>query len=329
MKKALITGGAGFIGYHLALHLSRRGYSVDLFDNFGRDIHDSFLQELIGCKNVNLLHLNLQERTVFDKLSSDYNIIYHIAETTGVKTLSRSPYDALTNNLNMLQNVIDLCRRQLRLERLVFTSTSEVYSGTQKHFTLPIPTPETTPLTIPELSEKRTPSILSKIYGEALCLHSGLPVTIVRPHNFYGPGMGLSSVVPELLMKALLDDESDLRLFSPDHRRTFCYIDDAVEMMSILSESKDSLGEVFNVGNQEPEITIRVLAEMILTIAGAKMSIKTGPVTEGCPVRRCPDMSKTRKVIGYNSAVSLEDGLKRTFEWYKMNVFLNHGNSTV
>lgn len=329
MKKVLITGGAGFIGYHLALNLSKKGYIVDIADNFARGVQDCFLRDLVSCENVNLLSIDLLDKAVSEKMSTNYNIIYHLAAIIGVKYVLKAPYDVLTKNMMLLQNVIDLCRKQTCLERLVFTSTSEIYAGTLKYFTLPIPTPETTPLAVTGLSENRTSYMLSKIYGEALCLHSGLPVTIIRPHNFYGPRMGLSHVVPELSMKAFLNEERELRVFSPDHRRTFCYIDDAVEMMSILSELETSIGEAFNVGNQEPEVTIRSLAEMILKTAGSKKSITIGPVTEGCPSRRCPDMTKTKKATGYNSAVHLEEGLKRTFEWYKTNVFLNHGQSAI
>ena len=102
----------------------------------------------------------------------------------------------------MLRNIITFGKRQENLERLIFTSTSEVYAGTLKYFSLKIPTPENTPLALTELSENRTSYMLSKIYGEALCLHSGLPVTIVRPHNFYGPRMGLSHVIPELFKES-------------------------------------------------------------------------------------------------------------------------------
>jgi nucleoside-diphosphate-sugar epimerase len=206
LKKVLITGGAGFIGYHLALHLSKKGYAVDIADNFARGIQDKFLLELISCENVNLLNIDLLDRTVFDGMSTDYNIIYHLAAIIGVKFVLKAPYDVLTKNMMLLQNVIDLCRKQTQLERLVFTSTSEIYAGTLKYFTLPIPTPETTPLAVTGLSENRTSYMLSKIYGEALCLHSGLPVTIIRPHNVYGPRMGLSHVVPELSMKAFLNE---------------------------------------------------------------------------------------------------------------------------
>ncbi len=329
MKKVLITGGAGFIGYHLARNLAENGYSVDIADNFARGVKDNFLLELSNRRNVNLLDLDLLDKTSFETLDTNYNMVFHLAAIIGVQFVLKAPYDVLSKNIKLLQNAIEFSRKQKHLERFVFTSTSEIYAGTLRYFTLPIPTPETTPLAVTDLSESRTSYMLSKIYGEALCLHSGLPVTIIRPHNFYGPRMGLSHVVPELFRKAYFSEEKELTVFSPDHQRTFCYIDDAVKMMRILAESEISAGEAFNVGNEAPETTIKFLAEKILKIAESNLVIKTGPVTEGSPSRRCPDMSKTIRTTGYTPVVSLEEGLKRTFHWYKTNVFLNDGNSAI
>ena len=251
MKKVLITGGAGFIGYHLALNLLKKGYKIDLVDNFARGIKDTSLIELAQQDRVNLIKLNLLDKNDLNGLDKEYNLIFHLAAIIGVQYVLKAPYDVLAKNVELLENLINIANEQKQLERFVFTSTSEVYAGTLKHFSMEIPTPETTPLTITELSENRTSYMLSKIYGEALCLHSGLPVTIVRPHNFYGPRMGLSHVVPELFKKAFFSENNKLEVFSPDHKRTFCYIEDAVEMMRRLAEIKTSLGQAFNIGNEK------------------------------------------------------------------------------
>ena len=107
-------------------------------------------------------------------LDKEYNLIFHLAAIIGVQYVLKAPYDVLAKNVELLENLINIANEQKQLERFVFTSTSEVYAGTLKHFSMEIPTPETTPLTITELSENRTSYMLSKIYGEALCLHSGL-----------------------------------------------------------------------------------------------------------------------------------------------------------
>ncbi len=329
MKKALITGGAGFVGYHLACNLTQQGYHVDLIDNYTRGAKDDFLLELSQHDNVRVQDLDLLRAESWNGLDRGYSLIFHLAAIIGVQHVLRSPYDVLTKNVELLQNAILFGRRQESLERLVFASTSEVYAGTLEHYSLKIPTPENTPLAVTELSQNRSSYMLSKIYGEALCLHSGLPVTIVRLHNVYGPRMGLSHVVPELFKKAFYAEDNRLEVFSPNHKRTFCYVDDAVEMIRLLAEAEVSLGQTFNIGNESPEISIEALAEKIIAVVGKDLEINPGPTTAGSPRRRCPDMSKTLDATGFRPRVSIDDGLRRTFAWYKANVFLNEGLSAI
>ena len=143
----------------------------------------------------------------------------------------------------MLENVICLCRQQKNLARLIFTSTSEVYSGTLENYSMSIPTSEITPLTCSPASRPRTSYMLSKIFGEALCQQAGIPFTIFRPHNVYGPRMGMAHVIPEQLKKAWLADTGDrLSVHSSDHRRSFCFVDDAVEMLKRMLEVHECEG---------------------------------------------------------------------------------------
>jgi nucleoside-diphosphate-sugar epimerase len=191
-----------------------------------------------------------------------------------------------------------------------------------ENFTLPIPTPESVPLGLPDLKHPRTSYMLSKIYGEALCHSSGLPFTLVRPHNFYGPRMGLSHVVPELLKRAYAAKDGDsLDVFSVEHRRTFCFIEDAVTMLELAASSERCLGETLNLGAESPEVTIGELSQKVIDTVGRKLTIVPKPATPGSPARRCPDMTKTAELTGYRSRVTLEEGLARTFDWYRRNVF--------
>jgi UDP-glucose 4-epimerase len=329
MKKILITGGAGFIGYHLANNLLNKGHKIDLVDNFARGIKDSFLLELSKNENVNLFDIDVLDKSAVDKLDKDYDIVYHLAAIIGVQHVLKHPFDVLSKNYDLLQNIILFGKKQEKLSRLVFFSTSEIYAGTLKYYSMKIPTPEDTPLTITELAENRTSYMLSKIYGEALCLHSGLPITIVRPHNFYGPRMGLSHVVPELLKKAYFTNENSLDVYSTSHKRTFVYIEDAVEMISRLAEAQIALGQAYNIGNQSPEITIEEVAKNIIKIVGKDLRINPMPETAGSPTRRCPDMTKTFNATGYEAKVDVYSGISKTFEWYKTNVFNSEGVSAI
>ena len=165
-----------------------------------------------------------------------------------------------------MQNALEIAKSQKKLERFVFASTSEVYAGTLNHYGLVFPTTESTPLTISNLHEARSSYMLSKIYGETMCLHSGIPVTIIRPHNFYGPRMGLSHVIPELMKKVVDSDNEVVDVFSVNHKRTFCYIADAVEMIQLLAESDRSIGKAYNVGNDDEETTMGNLAKKIIIL---------------------------------------------------------------
>jgi nucleoside-diphosphate-sugar epimerase len=204
---------------------------------------------------------------------------------------------------------------------MVFASTSEVYAGTLFHFGLSFPTPESTPLAIPELGQARTSYMLSKLYGEALCHHAAVPYTIVRPHNVYGPRMGVAHVVPELLERAHSAVGGELEVYSPEHRRTFCYVTDAIELIRRAAEEPACEGETLNVGVEDPELTIRELAQLILQVVGKQLKLVAGPETPGSPARRVPDMGRARRLVAFEPSVAVRDGVERTYAWYRANVF--------
>ena len=299
MKKVLITGGAGFTGYHLANKLLENEYQIDLLDNFSRGVNDTHLTDLAENETINLINADLLQSTAIDQLDQDYAYIYHFAAVIGVQHVLKAPFDVLEKNFILLQNALKIARKQKKLKRFVFTSTSEVYAGTLNHYGLDFPTPESTPLLVSDPHEVRSSYMLSKIYGEALSLHSGVPVTIIRPHNFYGPRMGLSHVIPELMKKVVESDNRTIDVFSVNHKRTFCYITDAVQMIQLLAESDQTIGKSFNIGNDDEEITIGDLAQKIINLIGKDVVINPLQTTQGSPGRRCPKISKLKKVISY------------------------------
>jgi nucleoside-diphosphate-sugar epimerase len=197
-----------------------------------------------------------------------------------------------------------------------------VYAGTLALGNLPLPTPEDAPLTVPDPRLPRTSYMLSKIFGEAMSFQSGLPVTVVRPHNVYGPRMGLAHVIPELLKRAYeAEDGGRLGVYSVEHRRTFCHVSDAVEMFSRAAQAPQGVGETLNVGKQSPEIPIGELAELIIAVVGRRLEIEPLETHPGSPARRCPDMTRTSEVTGYVAEVTIEDGVRQTYDWYRRNVF--------
>lgn len=328
MADTLITGGAGFLGYHVAKILAAGGGRVDLLDNLARGKVDADLKKLLSQGRARIRRVDLLDSKVARRLGRSYSQIYHFAAIVGVSNVLRRPYDVLEQNTSMTLNALSVARNQRRLKRFVFASTSEVYSGTLARYGLTLPTPESTPLSLPDLEQPRTSYMLSKIYGEALCLHSGLPITIVRPHNVYGPRMGLAHVIPELLKRSHeARDGGQLEVFSPRHRRTFCFVDDAAELIVRLAARPAGLGRTLNIGAEKPEISIRRLAQLVIETVGRKLTIKARAQTPGSPARRCPDMRATARIASYRAQTGIEDGLKRTYEWYRGNVF-NGGQET-
>ena len=331
MAKTLIIGGAGFMGAHVARVLAVEGASVDILDNFSRAVRDPFLQEIEGRKGVGLIDADMLDPATPSLLDDDYTVIYQFAAIIGVRHVLERPYEVLNKNVLIQAKAIELAKRQKVLDRFVFASTSEVYAGSLKHISIPIPTPEHVPIALPNLEHPRTSYMLSKIYGEAMCQQSSLPFTIVRPHNVYGPRMGLVHVLPELIKKACaLPQGGRLEVASVNHRRAFCFIDDAVEILRrLVSEPKAACG-TFNLGNQAQEVSIGEVARIVLEATGRKdLEIVPLPETPGSPARRCPDMTRTIALTGFRPTVDLEEGALRTYKWYADNVLSSGGVSAI
>ncbi len=318
----LITGGAGFIGAHLARRLLGEGARIDLIDDFSRGRPDPDLATLAELPAVRCLERDLLAPGSLKDLAEDYDLVFHLAAIVGVANVVKQPLAVLRRNVELLLAMLDFAARQKRLRRLVFASTSEVHAGSLHHLDLPVPTPEDAPVALPDLAQSRASYLLSKLYGEALCHHAGLPVTIVRPYNVYGPRMGMAHVVPELLQRAeRTPDGGTMTVYSMRHRRAFCYVSDAVELIVRLALAEDALGGVYNVGNHAEEVAIGQLAELVAAAVGRRIAMEAGPDTPGSPARRCPDMSRTAAITGYEARVPLLEGLRKTYDWYRERVF--------
>ena len=328
-EKVLITGGAGFIGNHLANKLLDSECQIDLLDNFSRGVNDTHLADLAENETINLIYADLLQSSSIDQLDQDYAYIYHFVAVIGVQHVLQAPFDVLEKNFILLQNALKIAKNQKKLRRFIFTSSSEVYAGTLNHYGLEFPTPESTPLLVSDPHEPRSSYMLSKIYGEALCLQSGLPVTIIRPHNFYGPRMGLSHVIPELMNKIVDSNNGLVDVFSVNHKRTFCYITDAVQMIQLLAESDQAIDESYNIGNDNEEISMGDLAQKIIDLIGKDIAINPMSDTPGSPGRRCPSTTKLKETVSYVKQYSLEKGLQETFAWYDTNVFSGQEVSAV
>lgn len=320
--KALVTGGLGFIGSHLSARLLAAGFEVHAYDNAERGTVDAWIDALRARDSYRLILGDLKAADALDGLEDDYTHVFHLAAIVGVDNVVRQPYRVLHDNVVTLARMLEWSKSQKALQRFVFPSTSEVYAGTLETFGMNIPTPESTPLTVADLSRPRTTYMLSKIYGEALCRHAAVPFTIIRPHNVYGPRMGMAHVIPQLLERAHRNSPGGrLTVFSPGHKRTFCFVDDAVELIFRIAVAPAGANETFNIGSTDEEISMSALAELVIRTVGKPLEIEPASDTAGSPERRRPDMAFAVRVASHVPFVPLAEGVRRTYEWYRANVF--------
>ncbi|WP_085784583.1 NAD-dependent epimerase/dehydratase family protein [Candidatus Nucleicultrix amoebiphila] len=315
--KILIIGGVGFIGLHLAHKLlSSEENVVDILDVKPYKNLDEEALKIISHSRCSYIETDITDFKTVTTVSRDYDVIFHLAAMLGVQNVINNASLVLKKNYAMTEVALAIASNQQALQKFFYTSTSEVYAGTLQHYGLPFPTDEGTPLSLPDLDQPRTSYMLSKIYGEALCHHSAVPFIIIRPHNVYGPRMGFSHVISQLLQKAVyLNSQEPLEVYSVEHKRTFCYIDDAIGFLVGLLKI-DIKNITLNLGVSQPEVTIGDLAQLILNITNKNVTIKALPATPGSPIRRAPANDKICKLSSYSPRFSLEEGLKRTYEWY-------------
>jgi UDP-glucuronate decarboxylase len=318
-RRILVTGGAGFIGLHLAARLSEDDASeVTVVDDFSRGAGDVAFMELEARENVRTVAGDLTDRAAWGRLGEGYDEVFHLAAIIGVRNVLERPYDVVRVNALATLHLLDwLVAGGGR--KVLFSSTSEAYAWTQRFHRLPVPTPEDVPLALTDLADPRSSYAGSKTFGELAvtqcCRVYGLPFVIVRFHNVYGPRMGREHVIPELFERATAG-QHPLVVYSADHRRAFCYVSDAVDALVAAMRSPRADGHTINVGNDREEIAIRELANRILDWAGVDAPLAEREAANDPIQRRCPDLTRARELLGYEPRVDLERGLDLTLSWY-------------
>jgi UDP-glucose 4-epimerase/UDP-glucuronate decarboxylase len=319
MKKILITGAAGFIGFHLAKRLFNENHEITIIDNLSRGKIDDDLSKLIECKEVRFINADLTDKDFYMTFKGDFDYVYHFAAMAGVKNVLNKPEKFLYVNALSTLYLLEWLKYK-KIERVLFSSTSESYAGTMKEYGVPVPTPEAVNLTIDNIFNPRSTYALSKIFGESCFINYSrkynIPFTIFRFHNIYGPRMGFAHVIPELILKAA-KSQKELDVFSTEQTRAFCYIDDAIDAILLCSEKDNTIGEIINIGNSKEEIKIGELAAKIIKIINSDLEIKPLENTVGSPDRRCPDTSKLVNLTGFIPKIELEEGINLTYDWYK------------
>jgi nucleoside-diphosphate-sugar epimerase len=314
--KYLITGGAGFIGIKLTERLIKnKKNKIYIVDNLSKKTGNESLLNLLKNKNVKLIQKDLNHISDYLKILN-FDYIYHFAAILGVKNVIDNPLTTLKENILTTINLVNFAKKQKKLKKICFTSTSEVYAYSLRKKLAKYPTPEDIDFLISKDFSPRSSYFLSKIVGEYLMNYSGLNFVIFRPHNIFGPQMGFVHVIPQLIKKMLEFDKSKIVIRNSNHKRTFCEINFAIELIINISHKKYLKKKVFNIGSPEKEISILNLAQKIKKILKTKNKLMPSNLKkDDSPEKRKPDMKRSLSYAKLNH--NFDKGLKETVMWYK------------
>ncbi|MBL8565392.1 MAG: NAD-dependent epimerase/dehydratase family protein [Hyphomicrobiaceae bacterium] len=335
-SRLLITGGGGFLGYYLVqavLHWNdtRPNSKIDVvvYDNYVRGVPD-WLEALRDRPDLELRRHDMIEPLPADIGHFDY--VIHAAGIASPMFYRAQPLKCIDANINGLRNLLDYAVAERDsgrpLKGFLFYSSSEIYGDP---VAAAIPTPETYRGSV-SCTGPRACYDESKRFGETLCVvyakHEGLPVTMARPFNNYGPGLKINDgrVIPDFASD-IFAGRDIVMLSDGKPKRTFCYATDAVTgYFKVLVRGRP--GEAYNIGIDTPEISVAELAQLTVKAAqdlcGYSGKVVLGESSEkdylvDNPNRRCPVIDKARSELGYEPKVSIEDGIYRSLIWYNHN----------
>jgi UDP-glucose 4-epimerase len=304
--RAFITGGAGFIGSHLADALIARGDTVTILDNMstGSQANIAHLEGKITIHTG-----DIRDAALVEKLVAESNIVFHMAAALGVKNIMEHTIESIDRNFNGSEVVLNAATKHNK--RLIIASTSEIYGKNPNQ-----PLHEESDRVVGAPQKIRWTYSDAKALEEAVAhtLHKthGLKVTTVRFFNTVGPRQtGQYGMVVPRFIQAALNNEDIIIYDDGSQSRVFCHVEDAVRAVITLSETDSTIGDYFNVGGSG-EITIKELATKVIEHTNSKSTIKHIPYTEAYPAgfedmqRRVPDITKIKKTINWQPTHTLD-----------------------
>lgn len=297
--RVFITGGAGFIGSHLADHYINAGHTVTLLDNFstGSKTNIAHLEGKVTTVDGDIRNIELIE-----SLTKDSDLILHMAAALGVNTILESPRESMSTNITGSEVVLNAAAKFNK--RIIIASTSEIYGKNPNQ-----PLSETDDRVVGAPQKIRWTYSDAKAIEEAMAfaLHQEkkLPVTTVRLFNTVGPRQtGRYGMVVPRFVQAALKNEPITIYGDGTQSRVFCHVADAVEAIAKIAENDSTIGDVYNVGGTG-EVTIKQLAEKVLATTGSTSEITYTPYSDAYPAgfediqRRVPDISKIKSAISW------------------------------
>lgn len=303
----VITGGAGFIGSHLAERLADSAQLV-LFDNLRRN--SLAATELAAHPNVELVEGDIRDRDALFDIVRGADAVFHLAAIAGVSSYYAEPETTLKVNIDGTAGIVDAVVAA-GVGRLVYLSTSEVH-GPNAH-----DVDEESPCAIGPSSERRWVYATSKLAGEHLVLRGGeahrFAATVLRPFNVYGPRQTGEGAIRNFSLAAL--EAEPLVVYGDGSAvRAWCYVDDFVDAALLSLDAEAAAGQVFNIGNPTACADTNELAAMVSALVpGAE--VKSGNVSRAEVAYRTPRITKARNLLGFEPEVSLSEGLERTIAW--------------
>lgn len=328
MAHALITGGAGFIGSHLAERLLAAGHEVTIIDNLSTGRIRN-LAALEGKPGFHSAIEDIRNIHVMDRLVSECDVIFHLAAAVGVQRIISEPIETIETNIGGTEVVLQTARRYRK--KVLIASTSEVY-GKGVRF----PFHEDDDTVMGPTTRSRWSYAASKAIDEFLALayhrEVDLPVVIFRLFNTVGARQSgqYGMVLPRFVRWAIKNEP--IRVYGDgDQQRCFCNVNDVVTAIHALSETPKAVGEVFNIGSSE-EITIRALAERVRERTNSQSPIEFVPYELAYEAgfedfrRRIPALDKIRSAIEWEPTTSLDDTIDQIITYQREEIMSNGGN---
>ena len=308
--RVLITGGAGFIGSHLADHYVAKGDEVTILDNFSTGSQEN-IAHLAG--KVTTVDGDIRKVDLVEKLTKEADLVLHMAAALGVNTILASPLESMSTNITGSEVVLNAAAKFNK--RIIIASTSEIYGKNPKQ-----PLSEGDDRVVGAPQKIRWTYSDAKAIEEAMAtaLHtqSKLPVTTVRLFNTVGPRQtGRYGMVVPRFVQAALKNQALTIYGDGTQSRVFCHVDDAVHAIATIAATDATIGEVFNVGGSG-EITIKALAEKVISTTKSQSVITYTSYSDAYPAgfediqRRVPDISKIKQAIGWLPSKDLETIIK-------------------
>ena len=309
-RKVLVTGAGGFIGSHLAEQLARLGADTRCFVHYNSKNSAGWLDRSSRKSELDLFAGDIRDIESVRRAVQGVDVVFHLAALIGIPYSYHSPRSYVQTNVEGTLNILEAARHHAT-ERIICTSTSEVY-GTAQY----VPIDEKHPLT------GQSPYSATKIgadkIAEAYHLSFGMPVSVARPFNTYGPRQSTRAVIPTIISQALLGET--IRLGNLDATRDLNFVEDTVQGFLALAATPETIGQTINFATGQ-EISIRQLAIKICDLIGKPCRIESEAARlrprDSEVERLCGSSEPMRKATGWEPKVSLQEGLTRTIDWMK------------